>query len=59
MKIEVTEGTYDGGFVQQVIDEKRFVKLYGKDDLKRLKNNRSVGDVIGQNRWYRAKLLEP
>lgn len=60
MEIEVTEcvETEQGiREVKGVIDEKQFLKLYGEDDLKILLDAGAVGDVIGQGKWYRARIL--
>jgi hypothetical protein len=49
MLIEVVEAT---------IDEYDFIRLYGVDDFKILMHNGEVGDVIGQGKWYRAKIIK-
>jgi hypothetical protein len=43
--------------VKEVIGKRRFVKLYGETDFAMLRHNGSVSDVIGQGKWYRAKII--
>ena len=63
MKIRVTEWSRRGlgseGFsANEVVDEARFVELYGEEDLRILKEKRIHSDVIGQGRMYRAEICE-
>lgn len=60
MEIEVVETIKtEQGFqeIRKIIDESVFLRLYGEDDFKILKHNGQVGDVIGQGKTYRAKIL--
>jgi len=61
MLIEVVEGRTVNGeeiTVKATIDEYEFIRLYGVDDFKILMHNGEVGDVIGQGKWYRAKIIK-
>jgi phosphoribosylamine-glycine ligase len=61
MLIEVVEGRTVNGeeiTVKATIDEYDFIRLYGADDFKILMHNGEVGDVIGQGKWYRAKIIK-
>jgi phosphoribosylamine-glycine ligase len=61
MLIEVVEGRTVNGeeiTVKATIDEYDFIRLYGVDDFKILMHNGEVGDVIGQGKWYRAKIIK-
>jgi phosphoribosylamine-glycine ligase len=61
MLIEVVEGRTVNGeeiTVKATIDEYEFIRLYGVDDFKILMHNGEVGDVIGEGKWYRAKIKQ-
>jgi phosphoribosylamine-glycine ligase len=61
MLIEVVECITINGkeiTVKATIDEYDFIRLYGADDFKILMHNGEVGDVIGQGKWYRAKVIK-
>jgi len=57
MKIEVTESKNEHK-VQATINEHEFIRLYGLRDFIILTQNGEVGDVIGQRKWYKAKVIE-
>lgn len=60
MQIEVVESRQMSKGLQEVkevIGKRRFVKLYGETDFAMLRHNGSVSDVIGQGKWYRAKII--
>jgi phosphoribosylamine-glycine ligase len=61
MLIEVVEGRTVNGeetTVKATIDEYDFIRLYGEQDFKILMHNGEVGDVIGEGKWYRAKIIK-
>jgi phosphoribosylamine-glycine ligase len=61
MLIEVVESRTVNGkeiTVKATIDEYEFIRLYGEQDFKILMHNGEVGDVIGQGKWYRAKIIK-
>jgi hypothetical protein len=57
MEIQVIEST-NGYEIQDIINESEFIRLYGVWDFTRLKQNGEVGDVIGQRKWYKAKVIK-
>jgi hypothetical protein len=61
MFIEVTEGRREGNeviIIKAAVDEDRFILLYGEQDFKILMEKGYVGDTIGQEKWYYAKVRE-
>jgi len=40
-----------------VVEQERFRELYGERDLALLLERGSIGDVIGDGKWYYAEVL--
>jgi hypothetical protein len=63
MKIRVKE-THGAGILQKgesiesIMDENKFEKLYGADDLKLLIEKGHYGDTIGQGSFYYAEIVK-
>lgn len=61
LQIEVFESYFKDGKINQtptkIVNEKEFLQLYDKADLRMLLQNGEEGDAIGQGRWFHGKLL--